>query len=238
MPEANPYATPQQVAVEMANPILAGFKKPGAMAALALVLITVANLGGDAGLILSELLHWDAMWWLANFGKMLTPLALLGSTFFLLWFYRVTYNARLFYGAELSHSPGMAVGGFFIPFANLVLPCGAMLDVFAKTSLALERRPARWLVYSWWLTFLASNILIKFSNRVTDLGLAPFGLRVVALGFLIALVVTLTGGQYRVVTSPELAEKLPITPRPAGIFPWNKDAGPPLPRKPPSSEDW
>src|SRR6185312_16512419 len=47
---------------------------------------------------------------------------------FLRWIYRAMVNVHAF-GASEAYSPGMAVGGFFIPFANFVIPCIAMSEI-------------------------------------------------------------------------------------------------------------
>ena len=48
---------------------------------------------------------------------------------YLMWKYRAAANARILDPSAARISPGMAVGSYFIPFAQLVIPCQAMAGI-------------------------------------------------------------------------------------------------------------
>jgi heme/copper-type cytochrome/quinol oxidase subunit 2 len=50
------------------------------------------------------------------------PLGIATIVFFLIWEYRAYKNLSALNAQNLEHSPGWAVGWWFIPFANLVKP--------------------------------------------------------------------------------------------------------------------
>ena len=54
--------------------------------------------------------------------------------FFLMWLHRAYKNLRALNPANrLDHSPGLAVGSFFIPFANLYFPYRVVKEVWQKS---------------------------------------------------------------------------------------------------------
>lgn len=224
MNDPNPYAAPQPSAAADFSPMLSGFRKLGVVASLALALIITSNLVGEAGVLAFWFFGSDVMWWFEHQLFVILPLAIAGILMFLIWIHRATSNARLFNGADLGYSPRLAVGGFFIPFANLVIPCSVMIEVFEKSFLAAGGKSPKWLVLAWWFSYLASNLLIKIAGKWEELGLVSFGLRLAAMAFLVGLVATLTAVQHRVAGSPQLLENLPLVPRRPGIYPWQKRA--------------
>jgi hypothetical protein len=79
---------------------------------------------------------------------------------FLMWIYRVSFNCHII-AQGMKYSAGMAVGGFFIPFANLIYPCAAMQEIWKIT-----HNPDRWhegrasvLVGFWWAFWLLCGVL-------------------------------------------------------------------------------
>ncbi|MGH8545883.1 MAG: DUF4328 domain-containing protein [Gammaproteobacteria bacterium] len=107
---------------------------------------------------------------------------------FLAWFHRVHKNLLALRGRELKYTPGWAVGGFFLPFLNLVRPLQVMREVWhGSDPSGLERdtesagpsirnelgTPA--LVGWWWALFLISTLLGNIIMRASfseDLTLA------------------------------------------------------------------
>ncbi len=71
-----------------------------------------------------------------------------GVIFFLVWLHRVTAALRQAQGAT-RFSPGWAVGGWFIPLAQLVLPFLSMKDVWDRTV-----KQNGWVVALWWTTYV------------------------------------------------------------------------------------
>jgi hypothetical protein len=84
------------------------------------------------------------------------PLAVAGLAAIVLvivWFYRARKNLDAFPGAGPTLSAGWAIGGWFVPFANFVIPCRVMANI-ARDSLWKHRTPA--LVGVWWTAWLVS----------------------------------------------------------------------------------
>ena len=87
---------------------------------------------------------------------------LIGLTLFILlcvWVYRAHVALRRA-GSTTTLSPGLAVGGWFIPFANLVLPFVAVRD-----AVRLGKSAAGTLVTVWWPLWLGFSVL-HFARRM------------------------------------------------------------------------
>ena len=99
--------------------------------------------------------------------------------FFLMWLYRAHNNLGAFDPwRRFDHSAGWAVGSFFVPFVNLVVPYRAVKEVWQKSgppNEALLSEPAApgWFPV-WWLFWLlasfAGNISLRasFNENVSD----------------------------------------------------------------------
>ena len=98
---------------------------------------------------------------------------------FLIWFHRVHKNLPALGGRELKYTPGWAVGGFFVPFLNLVRPLQVMREVWhGSDPSGLERDVASGgpsirnrlgtpsLVGWWWALFLVSAFLGNIMMRM------------------------------------------------------------------------
>ena len=91
--------------------------------------------------------------------------------FFLIWLYRAYNNLRAFSGRSLNYSPGWAVGSFFIPFANLVIPYRAVKEVWQKSgppdeAFLSEPSPPAWFP-TWWTFWLLASFAGNLSMRVS-----------------------------------------------------------------------
>ncbi len=78
----------------------------------------------------------------------------------LCWTYRAKANTRLDGARDLSFSPAMAVGSYFIPLLNLVMPAQAMRELY-KASVDprdWEAVPVPALFGWWWAFWIAGNI--------------------------------------------------------------------------------
>jgi hypothetical protein len=118
--------------------------------------------------------------WLFEVGVAILQLvALLASiVFFLMWIYRAHKNL-LALGArkqDLRFSPGWAVGVFFIPLVNLVLPFLAVREIWKASAASLESRevgswkktPTPLLLTMWWATSIIGSILGRIASRLPD----------------------------------------------------------------------
>jgi hypothetical protein len=70
---------------------------------------------------------------------------------FLVWFHKAAVAARQL-GRPARQTPGMAVAGWFIPFANFVLPARSATDFFRPGD------PRRGSVAPWWAAWLVATI--------------------------------------------------------------------------------
>jgi hypothetical protein len=116
--------------------------------------------------------------------------------FFCVWLYRAYKNLRALNDSRhINHSPGWAVGSFFVPFVNLVVPYGAVKETWQKSgppgeALYSEPKPPAWFPI-WWLFWLLSSFAGNASFRasfdeniplsaVTILSIVAGGLSVIA----------------------------------------------------------
>ncbi|WP_141753931.1 DUF4328 domain-containing protein, partial [Streptomyces luteocolor] len=139
-----------------------------------------------------------AFWGLAVF---LLLLGFLGAIpVFLTWFHRVRTNAEVFAPGRHRQSPGMAIGAWFIPFANWWIPKQMTDDIIAVSDPAGARpapapasygqygpygpygseqapyRPGQGAVTAWWVTWVVSSVtsaigwLLLFAADGGDIG--------------------------------------------------------------------
>ncbi|WP_329388751.1 DUF4328 domain-containing protein [Streptomyces sp. NBC_01351] len=94
-------------------------------------------------------------------------LALVGTAaVFITWFYRVRVNGEIFRHDGFTQTRGWAIGGWFIPLANLFFPFRTAVDIWAaSTQLAPDgshRRVSTAPVVSWWVVW----VLAAISDRI------------------------------------------------------------------------
>ena len=97
---------------------------------------------------------------------------------FLLWLHRASRNLRALGNPaqRIEFTPGWAVGWFFIPFANLVMPYKAVREVWEKSDPAVRTGDdlmfagpsSAPLLLGWWVTFIASNVAGNISGRLME----------------------------------------------------------------------
>jgi len=136
----NPYQPPSSVAPPLLPPSRADLRDPRLLAVVSLWLYGISTIAEVADHVQRSVapplsnpdLHdtYD----LASAG--LTPLewlmflTALGSVIlYLMWKYRAAVNARILDPDATRISPGMAVGSYFIPIVQLVIPCQAMAGI-------------------------------------------------------------------------------------------------------------
>ena len=90
-------------------------------------------------------------------------LAVVGFIFFLIWTHRLisALNAR---GEATRMTPGFAVGSYFIPFANLVLPILGLTDAWRRAT-----NTGAGLVVGWWLAYWGYIIIDTTKNTMIQL---------------------------------------------------------------------
>jgi hypothetical protein len=82
----------------------------------------------------------------------------------IIWFYRARKNLDAFPDATPSMRAGWAISGWFIPFANLIIP-GRVMASIVRDSLP---GGGVGLVWTWWITWLAGNA-VEGALSVSDL---------------------------------------------------------------------
>lgn len=118
--------------------------------------------------------------------------------FFLLWFRRAYANLHRLENSHsiLSYSEGWAVGGWFVPFLNLVRPYTIMKEIWNETQSNIPEKLQRdglvgsSLIGWWWAAWLVYNFLSNLTSRMggeKEIADIAFGLRAGCMGALCAL---------------------------------------------------
>ena len=95
---------------------------------------------------------------------------------FSVWIYRAHKNLPALGAGNLEYSPGWAVGGFFVPFLNIVRPFQVMREIWKASDPEVELSiPHSWqyvatspLIGFWWGAWIVSNILGQLVFRLSD----------------------------------------------------------------------
>jgi len=95
---------------------------------------------------------------------------------FWMWQYRAYANLRLLGAPRVKHSPGFAIGAWFIPFANLVYPYRVMLEIGEKSGGDASRSMKGWILL-WWLAYLAMGVAEQIASGMMESETAIEGLR-------------------------------------------------------------
>jgi uncharacterized protein DUF4328 len=109
----------------------------------------------------------------------------------LLWQYRAHANLRALGVSGLKYSPGWAVGWWFIPFANVVVPFLVMRELWKASdpeasSLDWIARRATALLGLWWASRLLANVFLQIGFVLDDNLNALSDLRTEAWMFVLA----------------------------------------------------
>ncbi|WP_169792146.1 DUF4328 domain-containing protein [Jiangella muralis] len=84
------------------------------------------------------------------------------GVFFIIWQYRHAQNARLL-GSRSALGPGWAIGGWFVPLANFVLPVRQLWT--ASRSSNPDGRGAG-IVVAWWVAFVAAILIDRTAAQL------------------------------------------------------------------------
>jgi hypothetical protein len=161
--------------------------------------------------------------------------------FFLMWLYRSYNNLRAFNSKiPLDHSPGWAVGSFFVPFVNLAVPYRAVKEVWQMSWPADETllyAPSPPATFTFWWTFwllssFAGNISTRMSlsdnvpeNVATTVSIIYGGLHIIAAVFAYFVVDAIDKRQEE--TSRKVNLEQPTGPPPPISFPPVSEAAAP-----------
>ncbi|MBT2489975.1 DUF4328 domain-containing protein [Streptomyces sp. ISL-96] len=99
-----------------------------------------------------------------------TPVVVATAVVFLVWFFRVRRNADVFAPDLQRRGPGWAIGTWFIPIANLWMPRGVAVDVWAASrrdpyGLETAKREPKLVLDLWWTAWVASLLYGRFATR-------------------------------------------------------------------------
>lgn len=86
---------------------------------------------------------------------------------FLAWIHRAHKNLAAFGASGLEYSPGWAVGGFFVPFLNLIRPFQVMREIWKASDPDVDyQNDSSWqysasspLIGLWWGTWILAGVL-------------------------------------------------------------------------------
>lgn len=81
---------------------------------------------------------------------------------FITWLYQARRSDAM-NPAELHHTSGWAIGGWFVPFLNLVRPYQMVQDVNRASTSRGGDHPV---VLAWWLAFLAANVVERVASAM------------------------------------------------------------------------
>lgn len=136
---------------------------------------------------------------------------------FVMWVHRVVANSGALGAQGLRFTPGWAVGWWFIPFASFVQPERVIEETWRVTTTPRPSTPAARhdapkvvLVRWWWAFWLVSNlsswVLLSITTQMPTLAdiqdhtvtqIVVYVLQVIAAGFAVAVVRSLTARQDR-----------------------------------------
>ncbi|HSI87624.1 MAG TPA: DUF4328 domain-containing protein [Pyrinomonadaceae bacterium] len=95
---------------------------------------------------------------------------------FLIWEHRAYKNLYALRATYLAHSPGWAVGWWFIPFANLVKPYVVMKEIWRESEPEVD--PDSGFLSSavgvpgffaiWWAAWIIGNIMARITERASE----------------------------------------------------------------------
>ena len=83
---------------------------------------------------------------------------------YLMWLHRAYKNLQAL-GQQTDYSPGWAVGYWFIPFINLVMPYKIVNELYEKSN--FQGNNSSSIVAIWWLTYILSGIIGWMANKIT-----------------------------------------------------------------------
>ena len=128
------------------------------------------------------------------------------ATVFIIWQWRSAKNNEMLGRIQPRYTPGWSIGGWFIPFANFVIPVRIVLDLWQGSDPETRnyrdwRGLVRWPVIAWWWGFyLLGNLVFRVSAsgdnsldqvRTADQA-ASVGMAFIAVAAVLAIVVVRT----------------------------------------------
>jgi len=97
-------------------------------------------------------------------------LSIVSFVFFVLWLRRAYFNLHISGVKELQYSEGWAAGGWFIPFANFIIPYRIVKDTWTGVSTVVltdKEKKDMTIIGWWWLAYLGGSFLGNSSRAET-----------------------------------------------------------------------
>jgi len=120
---------------------------------------------------------------LVDISLMIRGLSAIGQLFMFIYMaicfgmlmYRCAANARALRFTGFSHSPGWVVGWYYVPFAHLIMPYKAIVEVWqaSKAKVEIGSYPEWWdessglLIKAWWFFWIVGTITNNTASRLT-----------------------------------------------------------------------
>ena len=102
-----------------------------------------------------------------------TILFIITAIFFGKWIYRISWNAHYFSSSPQRHSPGWAVGYYFVPIVSLWRPYQALRDAYEAFIDSTRDHKDNLIFPLWWFAWIVSSflgtMLLKSSMRAEEL---------------------------------------------------------------------
>ncbi|MFL6116548.1 MAG: DUF4328 domain-containing protein [Catenulispora sp.] len=89
---------------------------------------------------------------------------------FICWFWTARSNAELYAPNSGAMSVGWAIGGWFIPLANWIIPCIVARDIYRGTMRGRQDKPqgGGQITGWWWASYVLSGILLFVVSKSDD----------------------------------------------------------------------
>ncbi|MFJ5553311.1 DUF4328 domain-containing protein [Streptomyces sp. NPDC093225] len=103
-------------------------------------------------------------------GTLQSAATLVTGIVFIVWFHRVRTNAEVFAPGADKRKRGWAIGGWFVPIANLWIPYRIAVDTWGSSTPfeadGSYRRVPLTAVNFWWGVFVLSTLVGRYASRV------------------------------------------------------------------------
>jgi hypothetical protein len=135
---------------------------------------------------------------------------------YLVWLHRCAGNALVLGREGGSASPRWAVGSYFVPLANWVVPCQIMMEIARKTFRYRPAQGMKGLILVWWLSHLTRSVIDRWTGETT-VALVWLAATFIAGGTICYLIARISQAQadFRWSDAPESARPsmVPLGPR-------------------------
>jgi hypothetical protein len=108
--------------------------------------------------------QWDHRAIVAN--NVLFLLILVTGALFITWHYRLLRKLERICSEPLRHSPGWAIGGWFVPLLNLIRPKQMINDTWRSASPPAPARRIPVSFHLWWVLWVLSSVITAVAGQM------------------------------------------------------------------------